>query len=222
MASVQQSSEKADSAGGLNQPHAAASTDTAACMLDLLLPDTLINILKLLHDSPESIVAFSLTCSQAQQLCSDHLWFDLCRSITDILPGQLRNVDWSPSFWGLDSHRELYIRLLQPYRPLLQQRVWHTTKMPSGQLLVVDAMPPVIVGRSVSYRTLQGDPLSHALFVVRLPRGLDGALQKVGCCCMGEWQQDSSSGSSGICKSGIAIHVECMSNPLRHMDCKFD
>jgi hypothetical protein len=139
-------------------------------MMDLLLPDTILKILKLLWDSPESIVAFSLSCSQAQQLCSDrHLWGDLCRSITDALPGPLRSVDWLPSEWNVASHRELYIRLLQPYKPLLQQRVWHTTKMPAGQLLVFDAEPPFVWGRSVFFRSLQGCPFAHAVFVISLP-----------------------------------------------------
>jgi hypothetical protein len=157
------------------EPHAAAVHVEPACILDVLLPDTVIQILKLLSRTPESIVAFSLSCSQAYQLCFDqNLWTDLCRSITDTLPGHFRYTDWLPSAWGVGSHKELYICLLQPYRPLLQQRVWHTTKMASGQLLVIDVMQPLIVGRSVSYTNLQGGPASHALFVVRLPHQLEG------------------------------------------------
>jgi hypothetical protein len=164
------SSSSNSSACGVGQhSQAAASTDAAACMMDLLLPDTIVKILKLLWDSPASIIAFSLTCSQAQQLCSDrNLWTDLCRSITDTLPGSLRSVNWRPVKWELKSHRELYIRLLQPYRPLLQQRVWHTTKMPAGQLLIVDADPPFLHARSVYFRSLQGCPFKHEVFLVKL------------------------------------------------------
>ena len=162
-------SSNSSTCGVQQQAQAAASTDAAACMMDLLLPDTIIKILKLLWDDPASIIAFSLTCSQAQQLSSDrHLWTDLCRSITDTLPVPLRSVDWSPVTWGLDSHKELYIRLLQPYKLLLQQRVWHTTKMPAGQLLIVDADPPCLHARSVYFRSLQGGPFVHAVFVLKL------------------------------------------------------
>jgi hypothetical protein len=153
--------------------HAAAVHVEPACILDVLLPDTVSQILKLLSRTPESIVAFSLSCSQAYHLCSDqNLWTDLCKSITDLLPDQLRFKNWSADAWELESHKELYIGLLQPYRPLLQQRVWHTTKMAPGQLLVIDVMQPLIVGRSVFYNTLQGSPNSHPLFVVCMPNVL--------------------------------------------------
>jgi hypothetical protein len=164
-------SSNSSTCGVQQQSQAAASTDAAACMMDLLLPDTILKIFKLLWDTPESIIAFSLTCSQAQQLCSDCLlWDGLCRSITDTLPGPLRRVDWRPAAWGVSSHMKLYIRLLQPYRVLLQQQVWHTTKMPAGQLLVWDADPPFVWGRSVYFRSLQGLPFAHEVFVISLPR----------------------------------------------------
>lgn len=147
-----------------------------ACILDVLLPDTIIQILKLLRHTPACIASFSLSCSQAYALCSDAaLWAGLCRAITDALPRAFAGVDWSPAAWGVGSHRELYACLLQPYAPLLQQRMWHTSKMPAGQLLVIDVMQPLIVGRSVSYKSLQGGPISRGVFVVRLPNQLAGA-----------------------------------------------
>jgi hypothetical protein len=142
-----------------------------ACMFDVLTPDMFARILKLLSDSPEDIVAFSLTCSQAHQLCSDEtIWRSLCSELTASLPQQYRNVNWEPAAWHTESYQELYMCLLHPYRPLLQQRVWWTTKMAAGQLLVVDAQPPLLVGRSVSYNSLRAGPVSHAVFVVRMPR----------------------------------------------------
>lgn len=149
----------------------AAAAPVAACMLEALTPDSIVRILKLLADSPQCIVAFSLTCSLAQQLCSDEaIWKSLCNELTASLPHAYSSVDWDPAAWQTASYKELYICLLHPYRPLLQQRLWHTTKMPAGQLLVLEAQPPVLVGRSVSYNSLQAGPVSHAVFVVRLPR----------------------------------------------------
>lgn len=147
-----------------------ANQPIAACMFDVLAPDSIVRILKLLSDSPECIVAFSLTCSQAHQLCSDEtMWRTLCSDMTASLQQAYRSVDWNPAAWHTESYQELYMCLLHPYRPLLQQRVWWTTKMLAGQLLVVDAQPPLLVGRSVSYTSLQAGPVSHAVFVVRMP-----------------------------------------------------
>jgi hypothetical protein len=146
------------------------SQPIATCMLDVLTPDNIVRILKLLSDSPECIVAFSLTCSQAHQLCSDEtMWRSLCNELTASLPQAYRSVDWEPAAWHTESYQDLYMCLLHPYRPLLQQRVWWTTKMVAGQLLVVDAQPPLLVGRSVSYTSLRAGPVSHAVFVVRMP-----------------------------------------------------
>jgi hypothetical protein len=155
-----------------SKPQAASAPPEPVCILNVLLPDTIVTILTLLSSTtPESIVAFSLSCSQAYQLCSDEqLWTDLCRSITAALPAQLQQQDWSPSAWAVGSHKELYICLLQPYRPLLQQRVWHTTKMAPGQLLVIDAKPPCLVGRSVFFTALQGPAYSHPVFLVCVPQ----------------------------------------------------
>lgn len=140
------------------------------CILDVLLPDTTLSILKLLSRSPACIVAFSLTCTQAHELCSDQkLWSPLCRDIIQTLPSPTRDACWSPSAWTADRYRELYCCLLHPYRQLLQQRLWHTIKMPHGQLLVIDAQPHCLVARSICYRNLQGHAFSHAIFRVQLP-----------------------------------------------------
>lgn len=152
-----------------DQPQGGSQTPPA-CMLDVLLPDTVLSILKLLSLSPACIVAFSLTCTQAHELCSDQkLWSPLCRDLIQTFPSPTRAASWYPSAWAADSCRELYICLLQPYRQLLQQRLWHTTKMPHGQLLVIDAQPPCLIARSIFYKNLQGHALSHTVFRVQLP-----------------------------------------------------
>jgi len=139
-------------------------------IFEVLLPDTIIKILKMLSDTPKAIAAFGLTCSLAHDICSDDsMWLDLCKRITDTLPSQLRRQDWSPAAWRVGSYRELYISLLLPYWPLLQHRFWHTTKMSSGQLLVIDAHPPCVVASSMFYKRLQGPAFSHPVFIIRLP-----------------------------------------------------
>lgn len=146
------------------------SQTSPACILDILLPETILSILKLLSQSPACIVAFSLTCTQAHEPCSDEkLWSPLCRDLIQTFASPARAACWHPSAWTADSYRELYICLLHPYRQLLQQRMWHTTKMPHGQLLVIDAQPPCLVARSIFYKTLQGHAFSHAVFRVQLP-----------------------------------------------------
>lgn len=155
-------------------PQDESCTGEDACMepqiFEMLLPDTIIKILKMLSDTPEAIVTFGLTCSLANDICSDDsLWLDLCKCATDTFPSQLRSQDWSPAAWRVGSYRELYISLLLPYWPLLQHRYWHTTKMSAGQLLVIDAYPPCVVASSVFYKRLQGPAFSHPIFIIRLP-----------------------------------------------------
>lgn len=146
------------------QPQTAAE----AGLLDILLPDAITKILMLLAEAPESIVAFSITSTLAHEICTG-VWAPLCSKVTDTFPGQLKDVPWSPEAWRLTSHKDLYLSLLLPFKPLLQQRVWHSMKMPAGQLLVIDAQPPCLLARSVFYRDLEGPPFGRLVFVVRLP-----------------------------------------------------
>ena len=147
-----------------------SEADDSVDLLDVLKPDTLRKVFLLLSDTPKSIVALSLTCSQALSICSsESLWKSLCNTIIHTCPPQLRECDWSPTTWNASSYQDLYMNLLLPFKPLLQQRFWHSTKMTSGQLLVIDAQPPLIVARSVFYKDLERPPFSQLVFVVGLP-----------------------------------------------------